>query len=480
MQKIRQIVSGNKARTSVPDDGPSGLNRGGETKNGEKQKKRDLDLIYLTDRMIIMGWPSSGIESTYRNPRKDVVHFLDSRHPSKYHIVNLCPLSENSYPSSDFHGPVTRLPLPDHFAPPLSLMRVASYRIGKWLEGEGKEQNIIVVHCKAGKGRSGTISLSYLLTQPNLPRPSFGPVPDLPLPETDPSSAFSPETVDERLRYLFAYHTSRRMRPGTSSQGVSISSQRRFLSYFARTLSGRDPRPKLAGKGQRIVKLEFIRIVGDGMMGIAKGVFGGSQVACQLRRYNDSVATLLRKTELEIEKGEEVGEISDELWRDQVNMLVRVGDVVQVFDRVHPPSYHVAEQGLEPKHRRVLYPGAQYLPPSFEEEPPFDDESAVYEIRKNGGAILLDADREVQMRFLIGETGRKHSKLPSMVSLAISWIVPSFEMTLPPESNELETVILRSDQLDFYKPQWAVDQIEVGLRWVSPTDLETGNERTAK
>ena len=61
-----------------------------------KEKKRfnsdgfDLDLTYITPRIIAMGFPSQGIESKYRNPMSEVEEFFKKRHPGKHKIYNLC------------------------------------------------------------------------------------------------------------------------------------------------------------------------------------------------------------------------------------------------------------------------------------------------------------------------------------------------------------------------------------------------------
>ena len=68
-----------------------------------KKKKRfideslgvDLDLTYITDRIIAMGFPSEGSESVLRNPLPDVKKFFSSRHRDKEMVFNLC--SERVY-----------------------------------------------------------------------------------------------------------------------------------------------------------------------------------------------------------------------------------------------------------------------------------------------------------------------------------------------------------------------------------------------
>ena len=50
----------------------------------------DLDLTYVTDRVIAMSFPSSGSESLYRNSIGDVGEFLDKKHYGHYRVYNLC------------------------------------------------------------------------------------------------------------------------------------------------------------------------------------------------------------------------------------------------------------------------------------------------------------------------------------------------------------------------------------------------------
>ena len=42
-----------------------------------------MDLSYVTDRIIAMGFPSEGKETLYRNPMSEVVKFMN-----KYHKVS--------------------------------------------------------------------------------------------------------------------------------------------------------------------------------------------------------------------------------------------------------------------------------------------------------------------------------------------------------------------------------------------------------
>lgn len=75
-----------------------------------------------------------------------------------------------------------------------------------WLHGKGTDdkKRVVVVHCKAGKGRSGTSACSYLISEEGW-------------------------TAEDALKRF----TERRMRPGFGA-GVSIPSQLRWVGYVDR------------------------------------------------------------------------------------------------------------------------------------------------------------------------------------------------------------------------------------------------------
>lgn len=68
---LRHLVSGAKARHV---DNETGV---------------DLDLVYLTPRLILMAWPGTGIEGLYRNKRSQVRRFLEAKHDDRFRIFNL-------------------------------------------------------------------------------------------------------------------------------------------------------------------------------------------------------------------------------------------------------------------------------------------------------------------------------------------------------------------------------------------------------
>jgi len=130
-----------------------------------KKKKRfqehgfDLDLSYITKRLIAMGFPSIGIESTYRNRMQEVQRFFNTRHLQHYHVYNLC--SERQYDKENFNGCVTEFGFDDHNPCPLALLKDICEALYQWLGMH--PQNVAAIHCKAGKGRTGLVISSYLV-----------------------------------------------------------------------------------------------------------------------------------------------------------------------------------------------------------------------------------------------------------------------------------------------------------------------------
>jgi phosphatidylinositol-3,4,5-trisphosphate 3-phosphatase/dual-specificity protein phosphatase PTEN len=218
--KIRQLLD--EDDDGGPDGGPKGrASRREDRKRGallesiqtrlrtlvSLKKQRfvkdgiDLDLAYVGTRIIAMGFPSVGREAVFRNPMEEVLEFFRRYHGRNYRVYNLC--SERAYPPSRFEGRFERFPFDDHNAPPLALMPAFVESALHFLS-EGPH-NVVAIHCKAGKGRTGVMVCCLLLAQG--------------------TCATAPEAL--------AYFATHRTKDG---KGVAIPSQKRFIAYYAEML----------------------------------------------------------------------------------------------------------------------------------------------------------------------------------------------------------------------------------------------------
>uniref|UniRef100_A0A0D9RZP0 Transmembrane phosphatase with tensin homology n=1 Tax=Chlorocebus sabaeus TaxID=60711 RepID=A0A0D9RZP0_CHLSB len=179
---IRRLVSENKRRY---------------TKDGF-----DLDLTYVTERIIAMSFPSSGRQSFYRNPIEEVVRFLDKK-PNHYRVYNLC--SERAYDPKHFHNRVSRIMIDDHNVPTLHEMVVFTKEVNEWMAQD--LENIVAIRCKGGKGRTGTMICAFLIA----------------------SEIFL--TAEESLYYFGERRTDKTN--SSKFQGVETPSQNRYVGYFA-------------------------------------------------------------------------------------------------------------------------------------------------------------------------------------------------------------------------------------------------------
>eukprot|EP01012_Entosiphon_sulcatum_P068717 TRINITY_DN9906_c0_g1_i2.p1 TRINITY_DN9906_c0_g1~~TRINITY_DN9906_c0_g1_i2.p1 ORF type:complete len:794 (-),score=145.10 TRINITY_DN9906_c0_g1_i2:106-2433(-) len=156
----------------------------------------NLDLTYITPRIIAMGFPSEGSEGIFRNPMDEVQAFFVKYHGENYRIYNLC--SERAYPEDKFVS-VARIPFDDHNPPTLTQIRTFCEDAHEFLQRN--PANVIAVHCKAGKGRTGTMIAAYMLYSGDC------------------------ATAQEALAKFGRERTE-------NGKGVTIPSQMRYVQYF--------------------------------------------------------------------------------------------------------------------------------------------------------------------------------------------------------------------------------------------------------
>jgi len=167
-----------------------------------RDEKFNLDLCYITSRIISMSLPSKGLEKTFRNPIEDVVNFFDAHHPSHYMVYDLC--LERSYQKHLFHNRVQHFKFQDHSVPTIAMMLRFCNSVQKWMVRDPR--NVIAVHCKGGKGRTGTMICAWLLYRYR---------------ESNPADV---------IKYFADMRTNQAL--GSRTQGIETPSQVRYVNYF--------------------------------------------------------------------------------------------------------------------------------------------------------------------------------------------------------------------------------------------------------
>jgi len=178
-----------------------------------KKKRRyqqdgfDLDLTYIRPNVIAMGYPADSYEGVYRNNIVDVSRFLCSKHGDNYYVYNLCVENERQYDCSRFnHQVCSEFSFEDHNPPTIKMILAFCQHA----ESRLKEmpERTIVIHCKAGKGRTGVMSCCFLLY-------------------------YYRQDYHEPLQTLRFYAQQRT----SNEKGVTIPSQRRYVEYFGHLLN---------------------------------------------------------------------------------------------------------------------------------------------------------------------------------------------------------------------------------------------------
>uniref|UniRef100_A0A915DBI0 Phosphatase tensin-type domain-containing protein n=1 Tax=Ditylenchus dipsaci TaxID=166011 RepID=A0A915DBI0_9BILA len=96
----------------------------------------NLDLTYITDRIIAMGYPADTTEALYRNSMTHIVKFLEHYHPGHYKVFNL--RGQYVYDTSKFHNRVVSFEMTDHHPPRLELMAPFCREVHEYLEADPK------------------------------------------------------------------------------------------------------------------------------------------------------------------------------------------------------------------------------------------------------------------------------------------------------------------------------------------------------
>ena len=133
-------------------------------------------------------------------------------------MYNLCCEKDRQYDHGKFNDQVECFPFEDHQAPPIGLIHKFCLSVDAFLKQS--DQNVVAVHCKAGKGRTGLMICAYLLY----------------------SGRFNSAAK------AMEFYGDKRTKDG---KGVTIPSQKRFIRYYNTVLDRGFP----AARRTKLLKL---------------------------------------------------------------------------------------------------------------------------------------------------------------------------------------------------------------------------------
>uniref|UniRef100_A0A674NM99 Tensin 1 n=1 Tax=Takifugu rubripes TaxID=31033 RepID=A0A674NM99_TAKRU len=164
----------------------------------------ELDLIYITERIISVSFPSSVEEQSYAANLREVASMLRSKHGQNYLLFNL---SEKRSDIGQLNPKVLDFGWPDHHAPALDKICSICKAMDTWLSADNR--NVVVIHNKGNRGRTGVVVAAYM--------------------HYSNISASADQALD---RFAMKRFYEDKVLP------VSQPSQKRYVDYFSGLLSG--------------------------------------------------------------------------------------------------------------------------------------------------------------------------------------------------------------------------------------------------
>ncbi|XP_035390599.1 tensin-1 isoform X3 [Electrophorus electricus] len=168
------------------------------------EENYEVDLVYITERIISVSFPSSVEEQSYSSNLKEVASMLRSKHGENYLLFNL---SEKRYDISRLNPKVLDFGWPDHHAPALDKICSICKAMDTWMSADS--HNVVVLHNKGNRGRAGVVVAAYM--------------------HYSNISASADQALD---RFAMKRFYEDKVLP------VSQPSQKRYVQYFSGLLSG--------------------------------------------------------------------------------------------------------------------------------------------------------------------------------------------------------------------------------------------------
>ncbi|XP_054915049.1 tensin-1 isoform X7 [Poeciliopsis prolifica] len=121
------------------------------------EESYEVDLVYITERIISLSFPAAADERSYTNNLKEVASMLRSKHGAHYLVLNL---SEQRNDLTNLNHKVLEFGWPDHHAPALDKICSLCKAMDTWLSGD--QRNVVLLHNKGNRGRTGVVVAAYM------------------------------------------------------------------------------------------------------------------------------------------------------------------------------------------------------------------------------------------------------------------------------------------------------------------------------
>jgi hypothetical protein len=174
---------------------------------------------------------------------------MDAKHKNHYKMYNFCCEPGRGYDHKIFYDRVERYPFKDHNTPPLETMVAFGNSVQAWLQQD--PENVVNMHCKAGKGRAGLMSCITMIRT---------------------------GVAQSAVEALEIYGNTR----GSNKKGLTVTSQRKSVIFYEAGLSQvwgvhgniGDVPAEILGEGQKskfpIPEQPAINVLGVEVIGISK------------------------------------------------------------------------------------------------------------------------------------------------------------------------------------------------------------------
>ncbi|CAL8240647.1 unnamed protein product [Merluccius merluccius] len=153
----------------IPPPSPPGSTKSSKSMESRRRPSRtvslmqaleenyEVDLVYITERIISVSFPSSVEEQSYAANLREVATMLRSKHGHNYLLFNL---SDKRYDINQLNPKVLDFGWPDHHAPALDKICSICKAMDTWLSADS--HNVVVIHNKGNRGRTGVVVAAYM------------------------------------------------------------------------------------------------------------------------------------------------------------------------------------------------------------------------------------------------------------------------------------------------------------------------------